>query len=187
MSYIYITEDNTINKQKYNYSQYNGKTFLLEYLATRENFIARYPANNIDESNISAENMDAAFSMILKLYYKFLDGPLCGQDLACFRKLVKSFEVRKLIYSKYSADWKIPDNASYDNYESYLVFGLCLAEQYEHTKCTKYLSCLLKLDDTLLSIQSKLSIGQRRCLSEILLKELAFVRDLAEQMGIEGV
>lgn len=187
MSYIYITADNTVNKQKYNYSQYNGKAFLREYTETREDFINSYPVKNMDEDIVATSMHDSSFDMILNLYYKLLANPLYEQDLECFRKLVKSFEVRKLIYSKYNADWKISENATYDNYESYLVFGLCLIKQYEYTNCTKYLSCLLKLDDTLISIQNKLTLRQKTCLSIILSNELACVHSLAEQLGFGGL
>ena len=39
MDYIYVTENNLENRQKYTYSQYGGEDFLNAYMDSRKSFI----------------------------------------------------------------------------------------------------------------------------------------------------
>ena len=47
MSYKYITENNLEHKQTYMYSEYGGMNFLLEYECIRQEFIKKYPSDNL--------------------------------------------------------------------------------------------------------------------------------------------
>jgi hypothetical protein len=96
---------------------------------------------------------------------------------------VKSFEVRKRLYAGY-IDWKPTEGAGFENYESYLVFAECLLQAYSLTGNFKYYSCLLKVDDTLLSLTSELTDEQTVRLDNIIDMELLYFGQMIKQHGI---
>ncbi len=66
----------------------------------------------------------------------------------------------------------------YETVENYILFGEILVQAYLMTKNLKYFNCLLKLDDTLISMKSRLDANQKRKLSSILKKEQLFYEEL---------
>lgn len=60
----------------------------------------------------------------------------------------------------------------------------CLLSAYQHTKCLKYFNCLLKLDDTLISIQNRMSQQLKEHLIRILMQELSIFSQLAIENGV---
>ncbi len=104
---------------------------------------------------------------------------------ALIDEYVKSFEVRKRIYTGYDGNWKPLPGAGFEDYGSYLLLADCLLWMYQHTRCLKYFSCLLKLDDTLLSVENKLGSRQKEHLGSIIRQELGIFGHLAEEEGIK--
>ena len=71
-----------------------------------------------------------------------------------------------------------------ETYGTYLLFAECLVFACQNTESLKYFSCLLKLDDTLLSVWEKMDAVQRDGLYRILEKELGIFRRIADGKGI---
>lgn len=169
MGYKYITEDNLINKQTYMYSEFEGAGFIADYIAVRVAFIERFESKTTKE-------YEYAESSVTKMLMKAAD------DRKLMDKFVKSFEVRKRIYDQYDLEmWRPVPDSGYRCVDAYLLFAEGLLKIYNETKCLKYLSCLLKLDDTLLSVESSLNKEQKHKFAEILLKEIEFVKQVEEK------
>lgn len=186
MNYKYITEDNLENKQTYMYSSYGGVEFLKAYFSSRQNLSDRNEMEEIQEK-LNNEDGDIGTEVRRELDYIWQQIQVGKEQKILFRlnEYVKSFEVRKRIYTKYLITWKPEENARYNDYESYLILAECLIGAYKYTDCLKYLSCLLKLDDTLLSIRSRLTKGQQEHLNSIVKQETSFVQLLCEKNGIQ--
>jgi hypothetical protein len=98
-------------------------------------------------------------------------------------RFVKAFEVRKRLYAEYD-NWKPVETSTFEDYESYISFAECLIEAYGFTNNLKYFSCLLKVDDTLLSVQDKLTNSQRCRLEKIVESELGYFETMLEKHKI---
>ena len=178
MPYKYITENNLINKQTYMYSEYGGRQFLEQYKQVREAIckrsievdsnmhIARDELRELSDGMKTSGQMDEVLKHQLDMY-------------------TKSFEVRKRIYTEYTSDWKPLDHAGYMDVDNYLLFAECLVKGYDRSACTKYVSCLLKVDDTLLSIENQMTDRQRLKLQQTIGDELRIVSQLQKVMGVE--
>lgn len=188
MTYKYVTDNNLIDKQNYMYSEYGGRDFLSEYVEIRNRYIQNL---NIPVPD-AAESGHVAYDELT--YYKDAlsdkresneQDTVISKDLwNSINSYVKTFEVRKRLYTEYDRQWKPVENACYDNYDLYLLFAEVLIAIYQNTECTKYFSCLLKLDDTMLSIQDKFTARQQLLLSNILKAELDFYDKLIQKSGI---
>lgn len=178
MSYKYITENNLENKQTYMYSEYGGTEFLAEYRQVRESFCKNEYTMD-DGLHVAREELDALFHMLEMS--EQIDAARLQLDF-----YTKSFEVRKRIYTEYASNWKPVENAGYTDYDNYLLFAKCLIKGYERTGCTKYVSCLLKVNDTLLSVEKQLTNRQKVHLQQIIHDELKVVSELQDAMGVEG-
>lgn len=183
VQYQYITENNLYDRQKYNYSQFGGHDFLDVYIKSRELVIDELGkskiAHNTREELIKLKNTPPPQLL------ESAESYTCLCHSFTIDSYVKSFEVRKRIYECYDDDWRPCENASFEKFDLYLVFADCLILYYDATACTKYLSCLLKLDDTLISIRNHLTISQNQALSHILQSELKLVRELSSSVNVE--
>ena len=183
MSYEYITSNNLLEKQNYMYSKYNGKQFLTDYIESRK----------LKKNSTYFEGQKATDSIKSVTYYNLQQIHIRLHELENDNKYtainelgeyVKSFEVRKRIYTEYH-DWKPIEGASFDEYESYLIFADCLLCAFALTECLKFYSCVLKVDDTLLSLQDKLNSMQKEYLQRIINKELEYFQMLLKKQGIQ--
>lgn len=184
MAYEYITDNNLYQKQTYMYSQYKGIRFLKEYLETRQFFLDSQKDVQEEEQLYSDTKGGFTKDDLQKIYKKLENGVCGGEALETVNYYVKSFEVRKRIYTGYDEYWKPLPDAGFEEYDEYLLFAECLAFTYDNTKCLKYFSCLLKIDDTLLSVKDKLDHKQKARLCKIIEAELAVFYQLADGMGI---
>lgn len=180
MIYKYITDNNLWNKQTYMYSEYGDMEFLESYLETRVQII-----NNLKCSNApNSLNKDDTYNKLEELYFNLEKSGFTKMNQQSVNYYVKSFEVRKRLYSSYAIDQKPCINASFDNYDNYLLFAKILVTSYQLTHCLKYFSCLLKLDDTLLSVACLLNISQAEILKQIIKQELNFFWDFMDILEI---
>lgn len=186
MAYKYITEDNLYNKQTYMYSEYGGIDFLKEYVFSRQ----QYLDDHKDMKSISTEyewegdKSNDVICELLRIKQALKADTYNSTVMDLMNSYTKSFEVRKRVYEKYDNNWKPVGNKRFEDYEAYLLLAECLGLSYEHTKCLKYFSCMLKVVDTLLSIQDKLRDELKGILYLVIQKELAFFNQLMEQNGI---
>lgn len=183
MAYPYITDNNLQKKQHYMYSEYHGLAFLKEYLVSRAgdtlqtDDLPEEDAKNGRYSNPVREEL-------WTLYYKLKNGKWDQKMRDRFHAYIKSFEVRKRLYTEYEATWKPAKEAGFEDFESYLIFADCLILVYQQTNCLKYFSCLLKLNDTLLSVQNRLQRRQVEQLQRIVKEEVNLFNQLLDAIGI---
>lgn len=188
MSYKYITKNNLFEKQNYMYSEYKGNSFLQEYLNTRNEYLASWGTED-SHTDICFE-LDNCGTMRdrLKRCIGTLRNSGGGYDketVIFVNKCVQSFEVRKRIYMEYDDKWKPLGGSTFEDYEIYLLFAECLLCMYSNTRCMKYFSCLLKLDDTLLSIWNDMDIHYRKWLGYVIMRELDIFHQLMNEVGIK--
>ena len=183
MAYKYITENNLYEKQTYMYSVYRGETFIKEYVESRKGCAGDEKKGVEDEKLVDAISTPVREDLE-ELYEMLQMGEYNDEVIRRVNGYVKSFEVRKRIYSAYNSDWRPVAVAEFEDYESYLLFAECLLYMYQHTKCLKYFSCLLKVDDTLLSVENRLNHEARRYLECIVERELELFYELANENDI---
>lgn len=187
MAYEYITDNNLYQRQTYMYSKYKGILFFKEYLETRQYYLdsQKSPQSPRKEEAVYSDIRDNIIKNDLEKIYRKLKNGICDRKiLETVNNYVKSFEVRKRIYTGYDRYWKPLPNAGFEDFAEYLLFAECLVLTYDYTKCLKYFSCLLKIDDTMLSVRNKLDYKQKAWLYEIIRSELSVFYRLADEMGI---
>ena len=175
MEYVYVTEDNLENRQNYMYSAFGGKEFLYAYTKSRSDFIERASSQDSilhDTAKDLAEAKDCLEHDVTQGWKVVLEN------------YVKRFEVSKRIYTEYNDKWRAADNAVYDRINLYLLLSDCCLLAYKKTLCTKYLSCMLKVDDTLLSQEKRMTDLEKKRLSILLIAELEFFQKMADSREI---
>lgn len=175
MEYKYITEDNLIHKQDYMYSEFGGDAFLNSYISSRDVFINDYQ-EDICNNRITCRDLCKTLELLQ-------DGDYESARII-LDEYVKRFEVSKRLYSKYNEKWKNTDSSSYEEWDIYLALSECCLSAYRLSKCTKYYSCLLKLDDTLLSVTDRMTQVQCERLRAILIQERKIFDVLCSSLGV---
>lgn len=179
MSYKYITENNLYEKQNYMYSEYRGIDFLRDYVDIRHNYA---PNNTFGDDTLSVDCFPKARSDLKMLLKYLIDGRMEQEIKDLLNDYTKSFEVRKRIYVKYEeGNFKPEQLAGFEEYDNYLAFAECLFLAYIETRKLKYFNCLLKVDDTLLSVYDKLNQIQKSCLAKIIDQEMYCFYDLVKE------
>jgi len=185
MTYKYVTENNLYDKQTYMYSEYKGIAFLKEYLASRYSYLNRGGTQKEEADDGKNTYPNPVKTDLRALYEKLKNREYDGITLDAVNKYVKSFEVRKRIYTEYDINWKPLEGAGFEDYENYLLFADCLLNVYGYGECLKYFSCLLKVDDTLLSVQDKMDAWSGDWLKKIIRQELDFFCRLVNKAGLD--
>ncbi len=177
--YPYITENNLLNKQKYNYSEYRGMEFLSDYRESRLKAIAALSSAHMKENCLSCCIQGGTCKELKTL--------LENGNKTTIDKYVKSFEVRKRLYTAYDENMKPMEisEATYSDFDAYIFFAKVLLAAHKRNRGLKYFSCLLKLDDTLISVKDKLSDNQKWQLAKILTEELSLYDALAAHIFAE--
>ena len=186
MAYKYITENNLYDKQTYMYSQYGGMDFLKEYVDTREKYLNKCEKleNAATECSGEETTLNDVVQDLLNIRQALKSNGQDSRAIDLINAYTKSFEVRKRIYEEYDNNWKPIGNMEFEDYEAYLIFADCLILSYGYTRCLKYFSCLIKVNDTLLSVQDKLDGRLKRFFYKIIKDELHIFYELAEENGI---
>lgn len=185
MAYRYITDNNLYEKQTYMYSEYKGMTFIKEYLDSRKNYLRIQEAFGKEDFSKNRTKRSQVNQALQNIYESLAAGNYGKETVSVIDGYVKSFEVRKRIYTGYDNIWKPLKNAEFEEYESYLLLAACLPLMYRYTKCLKYFNCLLKLEDTLLSVRDKLESPLQELLCHIIHEELDIFYQLAEENGVD--
>ncbi len=182
MDYKYITENNLEDRQNYMYSEFCGAEFLQAYNNSRLSFI-----RGIEKIPDGAELHDTR-KELSELKNSLNDARISGgkswKDI--IDVYVKKFEVSKRLFTEYNGKWKPTENASYEQFDIYMLLSECCLQVYRITECTKYFSCLLKIDDTLLSVINRMTHSEQKRLSWILEAEIEEYDKLAERLEVEA-
>lgn len=185
MPYLYITEDNLENRQNYMYSPYSGKVFLEEYALTRRRFLAHVKEQQEDAGDVPPDTSQT-YHRLESLCQDLGQHGMAPKTKEQLDLFVKTFEVRKRLYDDYTGErWKPVEGAGYGCIGRYLLFADALCMGFEGSGCLKYLSCLLKLDDTLLSLAGRMDLKGKRHFCKILYKEMESVQKIMDEAGCE--
>lgn len=184
MWYKYVTDNNLENIQTYMYSEYFGMDFLNAYMRVRKNSIVLNTGLDGDvESNmipyLKSETSLALFEIWKQIRNTKSDS--LKEQADCF---VKRFEVKKRLYGKYEAGGKFVAESGYNDYILYILLGFISSKMYTDTGNLKYLNCLLKVVDTLISAQDNMDLVLRKLVSLLIMEEMGYVRELAEAKGV---
>lgn len=180
MSYKYITNNNLYDKQNYMYSEFGGTEFLADYIDSR----MKYSNNGCSGDIVTIEYHCATGQKLHSILEKLKTGQAERETIDSVNSYTKSFEVRKRIYTNYDDNFKPSDDAGFEDYDNYLIFAECVLLMYRKTGCLKYFNCLLKVDDTLLSVWDKLQEYQKQYMSNIICQELDCFYRLANENKI---
>lgn len=180
MSYKYITGNNLYEKQNYMYSEFGGTEFLADYLNSRKRYL-----NSVGHRDIAViEYHSATGQKLLSILDGLKSGQAVRETIDLINAYTKSFEVRKRIYTNYDNNFKPSADAGFEDFDNYLLLAECLVLAYRQTGCLKYFNCLLKVDDTLLSVWEKLQQFQKDYMSHIICQELDCFYQLANENKI---
>lgn len=189
MQYKYITENNLENKQSYMYSVFFGEDFLKCFFKVRKKYIMNYNSIILETNILNfCEFTKGCYTekIFSEIYFKLIESAKNFDELKIeIDQFTKSFEVRKRIYDNYNQEYRPLDGASYENYKTYLLFLLILQKAYEITKNYKYLNCLLKINDTIISVANNLDANASIIHKYIVNKELIFITDLCLKNNIQ--
>jgi hypothetical protein len=193
-NYDYTTNDLLKNPQKYQMTKYEGTDFLLAYKNQRNEIIKILNQQKIftlDEIMNefvllnSLENLyknspillSKLLSILISQYFTLQNSDLF---LEILNILIKKFEIKKKLYSKYDLDFK-EISTSYDDLLNYEKLSLLALLHYDKTKNLKFLNVALKINDTLSSqIQNMNKKNEKLLMFFILKLELQYVTKLCE-------
>lgn len=175
MNYKYITEDNLENKQNYMYSEFGGNEFLNAYVSSRENVIRR--------TKVLGGYEHSTYKELNEIWEYIKDNSFISFSIKeKIDRYVKLFEVGKRIYTGYDNNWK-PCTKNYRMYENYLLLCEILVFTYKNTNCIKYVSCLMKITDTLISVVKEMNEIESYKLSNVLEEELIIFEEIQRKTG----
>ena len=190
IKYEYNKGDLLKNPQQYNFTEYHGWNFLIEYKKSRnkismnnifkleefekslENLISEINSDHIKNKNIKTEKLLKILlkNIIQKNYFDY-------KQIDIF---IKKFEVKKKIFDEYDENY-IAISENFSNLINYILLsGICLII-YKKERNLKYLNTALKLNDILtnkiLNKNNKLFLY----LQELIKIELYFIENLIKE------
>lgn len=186
MSYKYITDNNLYEKQNYMYSEFGGTYFLTDYIDSRKKYLDNVECRDL----VMTESHCETGQELQNILEALKAGQIERETIDLVNSYVKSFEVRKRVYTNYDNNFKPSPDAGFEDYDSYLLFAECLVLMYKQTDCLKYFNCLLKVNDTILSVWEKLQNYQKEYMSRMIRQELECFYQLADEykiyMGVDA-
>jgi hypothetical protein len=192
MEYGYITENNLENRQSYQYSGFQGESFLAAYKESRGLPTPRDAPviQGKEAADYCANIARSYYPKPVEREYVVLRYELCAflrgvlnehaeeREFALFDKIVKTFEVRKRLYHCYSGNFRPLDESDFYDCGLYLLFACGLVFAYKEKRDLKYLNALLKVDDALISLADRLNGFELEMLRYALSEETRMVQAL---------
>lgn len=183
MMYEYITENNLENRQFYMYCEFQGMDFLKIYVKTRKDFIGGW---RTDKDELYFAEKIFQESKTETILYNLLCEDFKTENKKVIDWFTKDFEVRKRVYTSYDDITKKPEEgADYHRISSYILLGYVMSKAYVKTENYKYLNCLLKIDDTLLSVTEQMSEAEVMAGKKLFTKEIEYVEKILVTKKIE--
>lgn len=177
--YKYISEGNLEKKQSYQYSEFIGNHFFEEFEESRELNIEPNDNYNVTEK-IKSDTAEKL--LLLRNKLEETSDAIESDNKKELDFYNKTFEIRKRLYTKYDNEGKPRLGSDYRDYDAYIIFAQCLVLGYKQTGSLKYLSCLLKLIDTLISEKEHLNISQLSELKKCIELEGKFYKVLKKEI-----
>lgn len=205
MEYNYTKRNLLTNPEYYMYSEYWGINFISAYRKNRIDYIDRV-MHHIDYSNIVYENIDSFLdefiqfdkrnrsfgselidiSLYLNSTREQLKNGKYYKAKLLLKNLMHRFEIDKKIFKFYGFDLKRGSGA-FDSLDNYIIFALLLARAFELSNNYQFLSSLLKVSDTILSLDVDETCAKKdligvRFLLEV---EMRIIDQLINDFGLE--
>lgn len=194
MSYSYCDRNLLENPEKYNFTKFQGKDFLIDYFNFRQKQIKKIE----NKININL-NMDKIISELevkkdsiqgIFLLENFLIEILVGKNRnekinVDIDRFLKKFEVKKKLAESYTINF-IENDTEYGNLKNYLLLGFLVTLRYNETRNLKYLNVLLKINDMLITQIEQLKDEKDFFIfKKNLENEIDYVKKICEKKGIE--
>lgn len=163
MNYTYSKGDLFETSQKYQLSPFRGNDFLNSYKTDRESILNQLDSKItkkltlseltkilIPSENILYEQSTTKF-LTETLLITFLSKPqLTSSNKIVLNKLLKTFEIKKKIFTGYDLEQKI-FSMDFKNLRNYILFSLLCCKEFNDSQNLKYLNTVLKLNDIISS------------------------------------
>lgn len=167
--YNYITKNNLEERQHYRFSEITDDLWD-SYLNARNQILSNYKISVLEEKKIIEDfyniknkyyKAEIFFNEVIILKKEVLEEIIKIKNdnrinLELINSIVKTFEVRKRFYHCYNKRFKPLDESDYNDVSLYILISYLLVKVYEQTLNLKYLNGLLKINDTLISINEKI-------------------------------
>lgn len=163
MNYIYSKGDLLETSQKYQLSPFHGSDFLNSYKIERESILNKLDTKIarkiilselikilLPPENIISEKQITKF-VTETLLITFLNKlQLTPNDKTILSKLLKSFEIKKKIFTEYNFNQNT-FSTDYKNLRNYILFSLLCSKEFKNSQNLKFLNTVLKLNDIISS------------------------------------
>jgi len=163
LNYIYSKGDLLETSQKYQLSPFHGSDFLNSYKIERESILNKLDTKIarkiilselikilLPPENIISEKQITKF-VTETLLITFLNKlQLTPSDKTILSKLLKSFEIKKKIFTEYDFNQNT-FSTDYKNLRNYILFSLLCSKEFKESQNLKFLNTVLKLNDIISS------------------------------------
>jgi len=171
------------------YTPYGGRKFVNVYFSNRKDFMARIESRLNDNhpaglesllstkrwSTAASEDSGAMIDTLIGLVEKITAGSQTVADVEALGACIHTFEVKKSLIEKSSSD-RAP------GIWMYLLLALTCCLYYEKYQNLKYLNCLLKLNDLIISIEPEIHSQLMLALAMIVVdREIRFLEQLYQE------
>ena len=185
MQYKYVTDNNLENIQTYMYSEYFGLDFLKAYWQSRLENITSKELSRCDMENKIENYIQSDVSAKLFDLWEKIKNVDIGDIKDHVDPYVKKFEVKKRLYRKYETDGRAVLESGYDEYASYILLGMIVSELYRGSGNLKYLNCMLKITDTLISVRKAMDGELVQIAEKLMTDELEYIDCLLRKNSID--
>ncbi|MFG0413664.1 hypothetical protein ACF8MD_08295 [Pseudomonas sp. zjy_8] len=185
IDYPYSQGDRLEERNTYFYSQYHGAAFFPVWQASRQAALAHLPPAQALPLPTAGEQLESAqdtAALLADLLNTAADAP--GKRRLAER-LLQRFEVSKRLHRRYDSDFKAVTSSGYDDLDLYLQFAALCLHHAEQPGALPFLNGLLKVIDSLISVQQHLSPSQGAQLAWLISAEHDWVARIAARAAVE--
>lgn len=182
MHYPYTDNDNLASPLTYQYSQYLGADFIVAWRDERRKVLASASVPSLPSLSLA----DHTASLLIPAVKLLRNGQLLSDEFLLWPvRLLKKFEVTKRLYSHYNS--QVPFRRQSDDFNglhNYFLLAEICYRQWLFQRHSYWLSCALKLTDTLCSQRQKMTATELSQLAWIVTLELDVINSMLEEKGI---
>lgn len=189
LNYPYSTGDLLGTPQTYRYSTYQGAPFVEAWRASRLQACGQLPAPApllLADPGPETTTDSATLLSQLCLDLRADRSTFSPRVAYWLPRLLKKFEVSKRLHESYetAAPHRPQPHSPYSDLLPYLLLAECMLHGWAASGAAYYLSALLKLTDTLVSQQARLTADQGAYLAWLLAEEQHVLGTLAAEVGL---
>jgi len=193
LEYSYANTDLLEFPQKYQMTPFEGREFLSSYEKNRQKILDKIKNNQtVNSLSHTLKLLQKQFLIDIKSDQKiFVTGNQLSsillrlqhqketqQETKFIMALLKKFEIKKRIFSEYDHELK-ENSTDFKILTNYILLAAICAKKFQDNSNPKFLSTLLKLNDTICSqIDSINDVNNLSLIYYIINLELEYIRDL---------